>query len=88
MSAPRTNVPEQTRRHLPSLIGIALAVLFGVGVVGWWVLDTTSGETPEAAPGGTQIAPEGVPPPSQPDPAPPLRQDATPPLPDPTPPLQ
>lgn len=30
MSAPETNVKKQARRHRPALIGIALAVVFGV----------------------------------------------------------
>jgi len=30
MSAPDTNVKKQARRHRPALIGIALAVVFGV----------------------------------------------------------
>lgn len=28
MSAPKTNIPKQTRRHRPALIGIAAAVAF------------------------------------------------------------
>lgn len=30
MSAPKTNVEKQTRRHRPALIGIAVAVVLGV----------------------------------------------------------
>ncbi len=64
MAAPQTNIPKQTRRHAPSLIAITLAVLFGVGIVGWWVFGATSGETPAEAPGGTLIAPQDTPAPA------------------------
>lgn len=58
MSAPQTNIPKQTRRHAPSLIAMALVVLFAIGLLGWWMFAATSDETPTTAPGGTLVAPQ------------------------------
>lgn len=37
MSAPDTDPQEQRRRHWGPLLGITLAVLFGVGVIVYWL---------------------------------------------------
>jgi hypothetical protein len=49
---------------------MALAVLVGVGLIAWWVLGTTSGETPAEPTGSTLIAPQDLAPPAG---APPTR---------------
>lgn len=36
MSAPKTNLETQKRRHIAPLIGMALAVIFGVGLIVFW----------------------------------------------------
>lgn len=36
MSAPKTNIETQKRRHIAPLIGMALAVIFGVGLIVYW----------------------------------------------------
>ncbi|MES2664502.1 MAG: hypothetical protein V4712_00280 [Pseudomonadota bacterium] len=36
MSAPHTNLEKQKRRHKGPLIGIALALLFGLGLMAYW----------------------------------------------------
>ncbi len=44
-----TNTPKEARRHAVPLIGMALAVLFGVGLVFWWIADVAFSpeETPD-----------------------------------------
>lgn len=37
MSAPQTNLDKQRKRHWAPLLGMALAVLFGVGVIFYWL---------------------------------------------------
>ena len=36
MSAPKTNIETQKRQHIVPLIGMAVAVAFGVGLILWW----------------------------------------------------
>ncbi len=48
MSAPSTNIERESRRHAPSLIGIALAMLIG-GVMGATITFTALGGNPEDA---------------------------------------
>lgn len=48
MSAPSTNIERESRRHAPSLIGIALAMLIG-GVMGATITYTALGDSPEGA---------------------------------------
>ncbi|MEX3314679.1 hypothetical protein [Sulfitobacter sp. PS-8MA] len=36
MSPPDTNLKKQERRHIGPLIGIALVVIFGVGIIVYW----------------------------------------------------
>ncbi len=36
MSAPDTNIKKQERRHIVPLIGIALVVIFGIGIIVFW----------------------------------------------------
>lgn len=38
-----TNTPKEVRRHAVPLIGMALAVLFAVGLVFWWLGDALGG---------------------------------------------
>lgn len=37
MSAPQTNIEKQKRRHRGPLIGMGLAVLFGVVLIVYWI---------------------------------------------------
>ncbi len=50
MSAPDTNVEKQTRRHKPALIGMGVALLFGLLVFGLNVFETVE-EAPAPAVG-------------------------------------
>jgi hypothetical protein len=51
MSAPKTNLETQKRRHIVPLIGIGLAALFGVVLVVYWQFE-------EAARGASPMAEE------------------------------
>jgi hypothetical protein len=51
MSAPQTNIEKQKKRHKGPLIGMALAVVFGVGLIFFWLMD-------EAADGQSPLDPE------------------------------
>lgn len=42
MSAPRTNIETQKRRHRGPLIGMALVVLFGLGIIIYWLLEQSA----------------------------------------------
>lgn len=61
MSAPDTNLEKQKRRHKGPLVGIALALLFGVGLVAYWsfYVSATGGSpgAQETTPALTQPAP-------------------------------
>lgn len=51
MSAPRTNLETETRRHMVPLIGMALAVIFGVYLILYWQVEEAAGgnaPTPDA----------------------------------------
>ena len=59
MSAPQTNIEKQKRWHRGPLIGMALVVIFGVGLIFFWLLresadgvplGTVEDEQQEAAP--------------------------------------
>jgi ABC-type transporter Mla subunit MlaD len=54
-----TNTPKEGRRHAAPLIGMALVVLFGVGLIFWWVVEVTQG--PEEAPNNPVEAPAAEP---------------------------
>lgn len=43
MSAPRTNLETEKRRHIAPLIGMALAVIFGVGLIVYWQFEEAAG---------------------------------------------
>ncbi len=64
MSAPNTNVEKQKKNHVGPLVGIAAAVIFGVGIIFYWyaadVSDEPVGgaETEQAAPEATGSATE------------------------------
>ncbi|MBJ2149802.1 hypothetical protein [Paracoccus sp. IB05] len=47
MSAPQTNLEKQTRRHWAPLLGIALAALFGVGIIVYWLGEEVSDADPQ-----------------------------------------
>lgn len=47
MSAPKTNIDTQKRRHLGPLIGMALVVTFGVGLIVYWQFEESAqGDSP------------------------------------------
>jgi hypothetical protein len=46
MGAPDTNLERQKRRHRWPLIGIGVAVAFGVGMMLFWLFGTVSDATP------------------------------------------
>lgn len=47
MSAPRTNLEKQRRRHWAPLLGIALAALFGVAVIVYWLTEEAANSDPQ-----------------------------------------
>lgn len=51
MSAPQINLEKQTRRHWAPLLGIALAVLFGVGILVYWLGEEVSEADPQSPAG-------------------------------------
>ncbi|MDT8855947.1 hypothetical protein RNZ50_13185 [Paracoccaceae bacterium Fryx2] len=64
MSAPNTNLDKQKRRHRGPLIGMAAVVLFGVGIIAYWLTEESAdGQSPADAP-AAHTDPE-----TQPDPA-------------------
>ncbi len=68
MSAPRTNIEKQKRRHIGPLIGMAVVVVFAVGLILYWQFE-------EAARGDAP----GVEDPSDPGAAPRVPAETTPP---------
>lgn len=52
MSAPKTNIETQKRRHIGPLIGMAVVVIFGVGIILWWQLE----EAAQGASPGSDIS--------------------------------
>lgn len=42
MSAPKTNIETQKRQHVVPLIGMALVVVFGVGLIVYWQFEESS----------------------------------------------
>jgi len=55
MSAPKTNLETQKKRHRGPLIGMALAVGFGVALVLYWILDESAPADNGAGPGETSL---------------------------------
>ncbi len=54
MSAPRTNIETQKRRHKGPLIGMALVALFAVGLIVYWQVEMAAeGDSP-----GTEVETE------------------------------
>lgn len=59
MSAPQTNIEKQKRRHKGPLIGMALVVVFAVGLIVYWLLEeAANGQSPlDPEPGEATSAP-------------------------------
>ena len=60
MSAPNTNIEKQARRHRGPLIGMALAAVFGVLMIVYWLFQESAQSDPSAPPepeGQVQEAP-------------------------------
>lgn len=66
MSAPHTNIGKQRRRHVVALAGMALAVLFGVFVIVYWLFEEAAESDPPAPPQATGTEPSTIVPPSLP----------------------
>ena len=50
MSAPDTNLERQRRRHIGPLMGMAVAAIFGVGIILYWIFeDTANSPGPQGA---------------------------------------
>lgn len=71
MSAPDTNIEKQKRRHRGPLIGMAVVVIFALGLILFWLMDEVdNGADPEAAdPAGVVIDPAVTAPPAVAPPA-------------------
>ena len=55
MSAPQTNLDKQGRRHRGPLVGMAIVVVFAVGLMFIWLMDESSGGQ---TPGDAAVKPE------------------------------
>ncbi|SDG39900.1 hypothetical protein [Sulfitobacter delicatus] len=55
MSPPDTDLKKQERRHMGPLIGIALVVIFGIGIIVYW-----TGEEVATAPEDNSVVEEGA----------------------------
>lgn len=56
MSAPRTNLEKQRRRHWGPLLGMALVTLFAVAVIVYWLAEEMAQSDPPS-PAGTASEP-------------------------------
>jgi len=54
MSPPDTNLQKQKRSHIIPLIGMALVVIFGIGIIVYW-----TGEEVATAPEDNSVVEEG-----------------------------
>lgn len=61
MSAPQTNIEKQKKRHWAPLIGMALAALFGVLLILYWIGEEVAGSDPERPAEGTTSQPTAAP---------------------------
>ena len=52
MSAPRTNLEKQRRRHWGPLLGTAIVTLFAAGVILYWLMEEAANSNPQP-PAGT-----------------------------------
>ncbi|MEI4470051.1 hypothetical protein [Frigidibacter sp. MR17.24] len=66
MSAPRTNIEAQKRRHVAPLVGMLAVVVFAVGLILWWLTDE-SAEAPGPTDDATAVEPTAAAP-GTPDP--------------------
>lgn len=59
MTPPDTNTKKQARRHIGPLIGMALATLFGVAVIIYWLFEESAESDPPLPPAAeeTELGP-------------------------------
>lgn len=62
MSAPRTNLEKQTRRHIWPLVGMAVVTLFAVLLIVFWLFEEVEDSEPPAQTNGTEAPASPVPP--------------------------
>lgn len=70
MSNPDPNLPpdlkRDSRRHIGPLLGMALVVVFGVGMILWWLADDVS-QSPQTEGGAGITQEEALEPPASPE---------------------
>ncbi|QHQ35799.1 hypothetical protein [Algicella marina] len=59
MTPPDTNIEKQKRRHLGPLVGMGIAVVFGVGLIIYWISEAVV-TAPETEDPTEQAAPEDI----------------------------
>lgn len=78
MAAPQTDIEKQKRWHRGPLIGMALVVVFGVGLIAYWLIDESANRVePDPTPAiqGQEVPADNAP--AVPAPAP-VQDSATP----------
>ena len=84
MAAPHTDIEKQKRWHRGPLIGMALVVIFGVGLITYWLIDESANRVePDPTPAiqGQDVPADNAPAATAPAPAPapaPAQDSATP----------
>ena len=61
MSAPNTNIEKQARHHRGPLIGMAVAVLFGVLMIVYWLFEESAQSDPPASQDAVESVPSNAP---------------------------
>lgn len=80
MAAPQTDIEKQKRWHRGPLIGMALVVVFGVGLIAYWLIDESANRVePDPTPAiqGQEVPADNAPAATAPAPAP-VQDGATP----------
>ena len=72
MAAPQTDIEKQKRWHRGPLIGMALVVVFGVGLIAYWLIDESANRVepdPTSAIQGQDVPADNAPAATAPAPA-------------------